>query len=182
MSASQPFESPHYTYEDYCQWEGRWELIQGMPYAMVPAPIKIHQQLSLQIGSALLSELFDCLDCEVLLDEDWKVSSDMVLKPDVAVVCCDSNPNYISKTPDVIFEVLSPSTAKRDETLKFSVYEEEGVQYYVLVYPDELLAKVYQLEDGQYVKAAECDTEAFSFDDTSYAFTLDFMAIFKRFR
>jgi len=182
MSASLPVEVPHYTYEDYCQWEGRWELIQGMPYAMVPAPIKIHQQLSLQIGSALLSELSDCLHCEVLLDEDWKVSSDMVLNPDVTVVYDDSNPNYINKTPDVIFEILSPSTAKRDETLKFSVYEEEGVQYYVLAYPDELLAKVYQLEDGQYVKAAECDTEAFSFDETSCAFTLDFMAIFKRFR
>ena len=85
MSASQPFEVPHYTYDDYCQWEGQWELIQGMPYAMVPAPIKIHQQLALQIGSALLSELSDCLHCEVLLDEDWKVSSDMVLKSDVAV-------------------------------------------------------------------------------------------------
>ena len=119
---------------------------------------------------------------EVLLDEDWKVSSDMVLKPDVAVVFGDSNPNYISKTPDVIFEVLSPSTAKRDETLKFSVYEEEGVQYYVLVYPDELLAKVYQLKDGHYVKAAECDTEAFSFDKANCAFTIDFMRIFKRFR
>ena len=182
MSASQPFESPRYTYEDYCQWEGQWELIQGMPYAMVPAPVKIHQRLALQIGSALLSELSDCLQCEVLLDEDWKVSSDMVLKPDVAVVCGDSNPNYISKTPGVIFEILSPSTAKRDETLKFSVYEEEGVQYYVLVYPNELLVKVYQLKDGQYAKAAECDTEAFSFDEASCAFKLDFMAIFERFR
>jgi len=178
MSASQPFESPRYTYEDYCQWEGQWELIQGTPYAMVPAPIKIHQQ----IGSTLLSELADCLHCEVLLDEDWKISSDMVLKPDIAVVCDDSNPNYISKTPDVIFEVLSPSTAKRDETLKFSVYEEEGVEYYVLVYPDGLLAKVYQLKDGHYVKTAECDTETFSFDEASCAFTLDFMEIFKPFR
>ena len=65
MSASQRFESPNYTYEDYCLWEGQWELIQGMPYAMVPAPVKIHQRLALQIGSALLSELSDCLHCEV---------------------------------------------------------------------------------------------------------------------
>ena len=82
----------------------------------------------------------------------------MVLKPGVAVVCGDSNPNYISKTPDVIFEILSPSTAKRDETLKSKVYEEEGIKYYVLIDPNELLAKVYQSRDGQYVKAAECDT------------------------
>ncbi|HSV11108.1 MAG TPA: hypothetical protein VLI68_10085 [Hanamia sp.] len=29
---------PHYTYEDYCHWEGRWEVIDGIPYAMIPAP------------------------------------------------------------------------------------------------------------------------------------------------
>lgn len=30
---------PHYTYDDYVTWEGRWELIQGIPYAMTPAPV-----------------------------------------------------------------------------------------------------------------------------------------------
>ena len=30
---------PHYTYDDYVQWEGRWELIKGIPFAMVPAPV-----------------------------------------------------------------------------------------------------------------------------------------------
>jgi hypothetical protein len=29
---------PHYTYEDYCKWEGRWELINGIPHTMSPAP------------------------------------------------------------------------------------------------------------------------------------------------
>ena len=34
---------PNYTYADYCQWEGQWELIEGIPYAMSPLPIIIHQ-------------------------------------------------------------------------------------------------------------------------------------------
>jgi hypothetical protein len=34
---------PHYTYEDYCEWEGRWEIIEGMPYAMSPVPSFRHQ-------------------------------------------------------------------------------------------------------------------------------------------
>ena len=34
---------PHYTYDDYCNWEGRWELIEGIPYAMSPLPIPKHQ-------------------------------------------------------------------------------------------------------------------------------------------
>lgn len=33
---------PNYTYEDYCQSEGQWELIEGIPYAMSPLSIPIH--------------------------------------------------------------------------------------------------------------------------------------------
>jgi hypothetical protein len=35
---------PHYTYEDYCRWEGQWELIDGIPYAMSPMPRPQHQK------------------------------------------------------------------------------------------------------------------------------------------
>ena len=37
---------PNYTYEDYCQWEGHWELIEGIPYAMSPQPVPIHQKIN----------------------------------------------------------------------------------------------------------------------------------------
>jgi hypothetical protein len=47
---------PFYTYEDYCQWEGRWELIEGLPYAMSPLPIPAHQRVSLNL-SILFNEL-----------------------------------------------------------------------------------------------------------------------------
>jgi len=40
----------YYTYEDYKRWEGDWELIEGMPYSMAPAPFKRHQNLSLKIN------------------------------------------------------------------------------------------------------------------------------------
>lgn len=40
---------PHYTYDEYCQWEGRWELIEGIPYAMSPAPSPRHQWISANI-------------------------------------------------------------------------------------------------------------------------------------
>ena len=41
---------PHYTYDDYCQWEGRWELIEGMPYAMSPAPVPAHQRVAITLS------------------------------------------------------------------------------------------------------------------------------------
>ncbi|NPA51584.1 MAG: Uma2 family endonuclease, partial [Aquificae bacterium] len=44
---------PHYTYEDYKNWEGRWELIDGVPYAMSPAPAPKHQIVSNKIATQL---------------------------------------------------------------------------------------------------------------------------------
>lgn len=173
---------PHYTWEEYQHWEGDWELIRGIPYAMAPAPVKIHQQLIGYLFSELSEELDECPVCDVLLDEDWKLDSETILKPDVAVVCHDNNPAYISKTPDLIFEVISPSTARHDEGLKYRIYAEAGVQFYVLVYPEGLLARVFTLQDGQYKKAAECDTENFEFEGINCPVTVDFAKVFKRFR
>jgi len=173
---------PAYTFEDYQLWEGEWELIRGVPYAMSPAPVKNHQLLVGYIFNEATNKMGECPNCDVLIDEDWKLDTDTVLKPDVSVVCNDNNPSYIAKTPEIIFEVLSPSTAKRDEGLKFSLYEKEGVKYYILVYPDDLVAKVYKLQDEVFKKSAECDTESYAFDDVTCPFEFDFSTIFKRFR
>jgi hypothetical protein len=62
---------PQYTYEDYVQWEGRWELIQGIPYAMTPAPSIGHQVISSRINWQLRNLLQDCCRCEVLPPVSW---------------------------------------------------------------------------------------------------------------
>ncbi len=41
MSIAEKYR-PHYTYDEYCQWEGRWQLIEGMPSAMSPLPVPEH--------------------------------------------------------------------------------------------------------------------------------------------
>lgn len=182
MNTLKAQDLPNYNFEDYQLWEGDWELISGVPYAMTPSPVKNHQMLVGYIFSEILNKMGECPSCQILIDEDWKLDSHTVLKPDVSVVCNDDNPSYITKTPEIIFEVLSPSTAKRDEGLKFNLYEQEGVKYYCLVYPDDLVAKVYQHQNKQFKKVAECDTETFSFEKVSCPFEFDFSAIFKRLR
>ena len=173
---------PNYTYEDYKNWEGDWELIGGVAFAMAPAPTKIHQMLILLIGSEILNITKECEECEILLDSDWKLNSQTVLKPDVSIVCNDDNKKHISKTPEVIFEVVSPSTAKRDENLKFTIYETEGVKYYILVYPDDLVAKVYKNSDFKFKKVGEFDSETLNFSDIKCEFEFNFEAIFKKFK
>ena len=182
MSILTQQDLPNYTFEDYQGWQGDWELIQGVPFAMTPAPVKKHQKLLGYIFSEISSKQSDCPNCEVLIDEDWKLNSSTILKPDVSIVCNDDNPNFITKTPEVIFEVLSPSTARRDEGLKFNMYKEEGVKYYTLVYPDDLIAKIYKLQNNVYIKVAECDTESFSFEEITCPIEFDFTNIFKHFR
>ncbi len=126
MPTAKLSDLPRYTYDDYCQWEGDWELIEGVPYAMAPAPVKIHQLLAGYLFAELMDDTDECPDCETLLDTDWKVDSETTVRPDVAVVCNDQHPKYISKTPEIVFEVISPSTAAKDENLKFRLYAEEG--------------------------------------------------------
>ena len=49
---------PHYTYKDYELWEGDWELIKGIPYAMAPAPVWQHHDF----GSLFIQHLKNVLD------------------------------------------------------------------------------------------------------------------------
>ena len=183
MAAIQYDYLPHYTYEDYKLWEGDWELIGGVPYAMAPSPVKIHQKLMGDIYAFFRNELTEkCGQCEVLLEEDWKVSEDTVLRPDVAVVCNDENQNFIAKTPEIVFEVVSPSTARKDEGLKYGLYEKEKVRYYVLVYPDTLTAKVYRNVEGGFDKAGDFSHETFRFELDACIVDFDFDKLFSRFR
>jgi len=46
---------PNYTYDDYVQWEGKWEVIEGIPFAMSPAPRFNHQVAANTIGSILMT-------------------------------------------------------------------------------------------------------------------------------
>ncbi|MEJ7685326.1 MAG: hypothetical protein WKG06_47285 [Segetibacter sp.] len=42
---------PHYTYNDWVNWKGQWELIEGIPYAMSPTPVPEHQRIGANISS-----------------------------------------------------------------------------------------------------------------------------------
>jgi len=174
----------HYTYEDYCLWEGEWELIEGVPVSMAPAPMRIHQNIATEILFALRSTLDgeSCPECILSYENDWKVNEETILRPDIVLVCEDEGEAYLTKAPKVIVEILSPSTAKKDETIKFDIYQAEGVQYYILVYPDDLKAKVYSLKEGRYIKVADFTHEVLDFVDLDCEMKLDFKAVFQKFR
>ncbi len=155
---------PHYTYSDYLHWEGRWELIEGIAHAMSPAPSVSHQKVSQEIARLLGESMDHCEQCHALLPVDWKITEDTIVQPDNLIVCYQPTGNYITRAPSVIFEVLSPSTRRKDERVKFRLYESAGVKYYCLVDLEEKLIKFYQLKDDSYVKLLETKTETICFD------------------
>ncbi len=169
---------PHYTHDDYRQWEGRWELIYGVAYAMSPAPSITHQLISQHIASQLQQALENCQECHALLPVDWKIDEETVVQPDNLVVCGElEKTTYLSKTPTIIFEILSKSSAHKDRTTKFNLYEQEGVRYYVIVDPEENLAKVYRQQDGRYIKVQDASKECVEFDLGKCSIQLEFAKI-----
>ena len=172
----------YYTYEDYKLWEGDWELIRGFPVAMAPSPVRSHQNLLAMFAYEFNKDFKDCERCEVLVEEDWIVEDDTILRPDVSVVC-DEEGDYITKAPEIIVEVVSPSTAKRDERIKKEIYEKELVKYYILAYPDRLIAKVYKNEDGKFKKIGDFKKETLKLtENLTCEVEIDFDNVFKKLR
>lgn len=140
----------YYTLEEYRHWEGDWELIHGVPLAMTPSPGVAHQRVARRFQRQF-DEAFDhCQRCEVLYEIDVEFSDDTVTRPDVIVICDPPDGDRITRAPALIAEVISPQTARRDEQTKFQLYRDEGVGYYLLLYPSQTKVRVYRLVDGDY--------------------------------
>jgi Uma2 family endonuclease len=171
---------PNYTYDDYKEWEGDWELISGVPYAMAPAPNITHQEINLNIGFELKKSLKACKNCKALPEVDWKIDDETVVRPDTLVVCnLENQGSYLSDTPTIIFEVLSPSTKGKDRNFKSLLYAKNGVKYYILVEPAGMFAEVYELKNGKYRLAGEFKEENYSFElDDNCSFDFSFKEVF----
>ena len=148
-----------YTYKDYYSWndDERWELIDGIPYNMTPAPNTFHQEILGELFRNFLP-YFKGKPCKVyfapfdILLSDLKNPDDdivNVVQPDLSVIC---DQNKIDKrgclgAPDMIIEILSPSTTKNDLSAKYILYEKFGVKEYWIVYPGNKVIHAYQLDD-----------------------------------
>jgi len=172
----------YYTYDNYKEWKGEWELIDGIAYAMAPSPMISHQAIAGEITFELVSSVRKCKACLVVIEQDWKIDEMTVLKPDISLICNETNLAHISKSPLIVVEVISKSTAIRDEKYKFEIYKKEGVKYYILVYPNELIAKVYKLQEGQYIKVSDFSLETYEFDDLACKASINFKSVFEKFR
>ncbi|MGC9326264.1 MAG: Uma2 family endonuclease [Candidatus Hinthialibacter sp.] len=157
-----PQSREKYTVHDYMTWpdEERWEIIGGVAYDMSPAPNILHQTISMNL-SVMIGAALHGKTCRVFAaPTDVILSEHDVVQPDVFVVC---DPDKITEkniqgAPDLVIEILSPSTSKKDRWDKKDLYEQSGVREYILVDPQARYAERYCLgEDGRYDRGAVFD-------------------------
>jgi Uma2 family endonuclease len=153
--------SKSYTYADYLTWQidGMVEIIKGKIFQMSPAPSDKHQSLS----GNLYGEMFQILKnkpCKVFHapydvrltrnSNDAEVTT--VVQPDICIICDQSKRDErgCNGAPDLIIEILSPATSRKDVRDKFDLYEESGVLEYWIVDPIDELLDVFVLQNGKY--------------------------------
>jgi len=153
-----------YTYADYLTWldDKRRELINGFIKMMSPAPRLGHAEVSKNIYWHLESVVrknkgrckvfyapFDVRFPKKGETADDKI--DTVVQPDICVICDLSKLDELGccGAPDMIIEILSPSTLKKDLTEKFTLYEESGVKEYWIVHPNDKAVNVFLLQEDE---------------------------------
>ncbi len=156
-------EKTVYTYEDYCRLpEGSpYELIGGK-FVRTPSPGKRHQTVLIR----LLKKFYDYAEekdaGEVLCaPRDVCLAPTEVYQPDILFVAkanlVISAEDKVNGAPDIIAEILSPSSAYYDLRKKFKVYERYGVKEYWVVDPEEASIEVYELVDDNFCLAARVE-------------------------
>ena len=155
-------QEKRYSYADLLDWDEqeRMELIYGEIRMMSP-PSRVHQEITGELFAQLHAYLKG-KTCKVypapfgvrLFEKngDHPYDVDTLVEPDISVIC---DPGKLDDAgckgaPDLILEVLSPSTQRHDRLTKFNLYQQAGVREYWIVDPEARVVLVHTLEDGHY--------------------------------
>jgi len=182
MSAAVQLER-RYTYQEWSELDlgehVRSELIDGYIY-MMATPTRRHQgvlgNMFLQLGSYLRGK-----KCRVYVSPiAVRLAEDTEVQPDLIVIC---NPNKLTKSgcagaPDLVVEILSPSTSRYDRHTKFALYQQARVPEYWLVDPADNILTVHRLIENGYITTtfAETDTATVA---ALPGFEMDLSAVFE---
>lgn len=162
-----PAQRIRYTLADCQTWdEGERIEIIGGEAVMMAAPSRVHQEICFEIGRQLGNYL-EGKQCKVYLapfgvrlfeqEGDRPEDVDTVVEPDISVICDKSklDKQGCKGAPDLIVEVLSPSTQRQDQLVKLNLYQQAGVREYWIVDPENGTVRVMLLADNGYFQTHE---------------------------
>ena len=145
-----------FTYEDYLLTEEgkHYELIDG-DLLLTPAPNISHHDSAKELFTLLLERLEKKgLGKVFIAPVDVVFSETDVVQPDLLFISKDRlsivTKKNIQGAPDLIIEILSPESEKRDRVLKRKLYHRNGVKEYWLVDTESKTIEVLTLSDGDY--------------------------------
>jgi Uma2 family endonuclease len=151
-----------YTYADYLTWQfnERVELIKGWIYKMSPAPRRRHQAVSGNLFFELKYFFRSCnckvyeapFDVRLKKNKGSDTEVNTVVQPDISVFCDLSklDDRGAIDAPDLVVEITSDSTMKKDYNEKFNTYEENGAREYWIVNPDSHSMEIFKLENNKF--------------------------------
>ena len=128
------------------------EKINGQEVLMSPRPATRHSRAAGRIYG-IFFQFLRKKRCEAFFEHEVHLDDENVFVPDVLIIC-DKNKikaNWIDGAPDLVVEVLSPSTTINDRGIKKDVYERSGVKEYWIVDPAAKSIEVHYLKDGRLV-------------------------------
>ena len=151
-------EKKRYTAAEYEMLE------EGAPFQLInsdlimsPSPLFIHQQIALNIAVKikLFLEKIGSEGEVIIAPMDVKLDEENIFQPDLLYISAERKGELIKDriegAPDLIIEILSPSTAYYDLRQKKDIYEKYGVKEYIIVDPIPQDAELYVLENAQFV-------------------------------
>ena len=155
-----PAPTAHHTFADCLTWgeNERIEIINGEAVMMSP-PTRIHQEILMEL-SRQLANFLEGKKCKVypapfavrLFEKDGDTPEDVdtMVEPDISVVCDHDklDKHGCKGAPDLVVEVLSPSTQRHDRLVKLDLYQRAGVREYWIVDPDSSTVQVFMLKAG----------------------------------
>ncbi len=149
-----------HTYADYCLTpdDERYELLDG-ELVLSPSPNRSHQRIDAKLGWRL-AQFVEEMDLGEVFSAPFDVvlSDTNVVQPDLLFVTNEHTyiitPDNVQGAPDLVVEILSPSTAERDRRFKRALYARYGVGEYWLVDPDDRTVTVLLLDDGNFAEMA----------------------------
>jgi Uma2 family endonuclease len=153
-----------YTFADYLTWidNRRRELINGFVKMMTPALSTKHQQILGELHGQLWQQLKK-KKCKVFPapfdirfpSKSGEIEDDAiftVVQPEISIICDHKkiDDKGCVGAPDLIMEILSLASTKRDVEEKYILYQENGVKEYWIIHPNDQTATVFFLENGKY--------------------------------
>ena len=162
-----PAEKERYTFADVLTWDekDRIEIIDGEAFMMAP-PSSAHQEISMEF-SRQLANFLEGKRCKVyaapfgvrLFEKDGEAPVDVntMVEPDLSVVCDRSkiDKHGCKGAPDLVVEILSPSSLRHDRFVKLGLYQRAGVREYWIVDPEYKSVQVFTLDAGGSLRISE---------------------------